>query len=209
MAKKKFYVVWQGRNTGVYNTWEECKKQVDGYAQAKYKSFTSKSLAENAFKEGYESFLGTKKTDVKKVKTVDSDTKPIWQSISVDASSMGNPGIMEYRGVQTDTGKEIFRRKYGLGTNNIGEFLAIVHALALFKQKNIDLPIYTDSKIAMSWVQKKVCKTTLEQNEKTKYLFEDIAKAITWLENNDYSHIQLVKWDTKNWGEIPADFGRK
>jgi len=209
MAKKKFYVVWQGRKTGVFETWDDCKQQVEGYAQAKYKSFPNKISAQAAFKEGYEKFLGQKNKKIITPSFINTDNKPIWESISVDASSMGNPGIMEYRGVETDTQKEIFRRKYSLGTNNIGEFLAIVHAFAFFKQKNIQFPIYTDSMIAISWVQKKVCKTTLERNEKTKYLFADVDKAIQWLENNDYSQIKLLKWDTKNWSEIPADFGRK
>ena len=134
---------------------------------------------------------------------------PKLNSICVDASCMGNPGIMEYRGVLTQNGKEIFRRKYQEGTNNIGEFLAIVHALALYKNENISLPlIYSDSQIAIGWVKKKQCKTTLTKNAKNTALYQHIERAIQWLKNNQYD-TKILKWPTESWGEIPADFGRK
>lgn len=41
MAKKKFYAVRKGNKIGIYNTWDECKKQVSGYSGAEYKSFSS------------------------------------------------------------------------------------------------------------------------------------------------------------------------
>jgi len=131
------------------------------------------------------------------------------ESISVDAACSGNPGMLEYRGVYTKTGKEIFHQgPFRNGTNNIGEFLAIVHALALLKQKNSQLPLYSDSRTALKWVQQKKAKTKLEKNEENEYLFELIARAENWLQNNEYS-TPLLKWETEAWGEIPADFGRK
>jgi ribonuclease HI len=96
-----------------------------------------------------------------------------------------------------------------MGTNNIGEFLAIVHALALYKQKGLTTrPIYTDSVTAMGWVKKKKANTKLEQNAKTAKLYELIQRAETWLQQNTYSN-PIIKWETEDWGEIPADFGRK
>ena len=93
-------------------------------------------------------------------------------------------------------------------TNNIGEFLAIVHGLAFLKQNKSDRIIYTDSRTAMSWVRKKNCNTKLVKTEKNKDVFELIERAVEWLKNNSYATI-IVKWETKAWGEIPADFGRK
>lgn len=130
-------------------------------------------------------------------------------SIAVDAACSGNPGKMEYRGVYLRTGKEIFHFGPVWGTNNIGEFLAIVHGLALLKQKGLhDMPIYSDSVNAQLWVRNKKCKTTLERNEKTEELYKMIERAEAWLHNNTWQN-QIIKWPTDEWGEIPADFGRK
>ena len=116
---------------------------------------------------------------------------------------------MEYRGVYTANGQEIFHiGPMKEGTNNIGEFLALVHGLALLKQKGSDLPIYSDSRNAISWVKKKQCKTLLTQTVANKPIFDLIERAEHWLQNNSYT-TQILKWETSAWGEIPADFGRK
>ena len=84
---------------------------------------------------------------------------PINESLAVDAACSGNPGDMEYRGVYTATGQEIFHiGPLKEGTNNVGEFLALVHGLALLQQKGSDLPIYSDSRNAISWVKKRNAK---------------------------------------------------
>jgi ribonuclease HI len=130
-------------------------------------------------------------------------------SLSVDAACSGNPGVMEYRGVDTATGREIFRMgPYPDGTNNVGEFLALVHGLSLLKKHNSNLPIYSDSVSAMAWVRAKQCKTKLMRTERNIPLFDLIARAERWLQTNTYTN-KILKWDTPNWGEIPADFGRK
>ena len=127
---------------------------------------------------------------------------------AVDAACSGNPGIMEYRCVDLATGAVVFHYGPVFGTNNIGEFLAIVHALALMKQKGIRKTIYSDSRTAISWVTKKKCKTTLEHNAKTAPLYNVIMRAERWLLTNVYD-VRIIKWETRQWGEIPADFGRK
>jgi len=137
------------------------------------------------------------------------DDKPILDGICVDASCIENPGEMEYRGVDIKTGKVIFERKYEEATNNIGEFLAIVHALALYKRDGKELKIvYSDSLNAISWVKQKKCKTKLERNDKNAVVFEHIQRALIWLNNNEYD-TKILKWNTAAWGEIPADYGRK
>lgn len=133
----------------------------------------------------------------------------IKESLSVDAACSGNPGRMEYRGVDTGTGRVIFHvGPFEQATNNIGEFLALVHALALLKKQNLNLPVYSDSVTARAWVRNKKCKTTLERSPANRPVFELVERAEIWLQNNTCSNPVLI-WDTKNWGEIPADFGRK
>lgn len=128
---------------------------------------------------------------------------------AVDAACSGNPGPMEYRAIDLQTGVQVFHFGPIHGTNNIGEFLAIVHALALMDKMGIhDKVIYSDSYNAILWVNKKQCKTKLERNEQTEKLFEIIARAETWLRTH-VVRTPIIKWETSKWGEVPADFGRK
>ena len=127
---------------------------------------------------------------------------------AVDAACSGNPGPMEYRGIDLATGKVMFHFGPMHGTNNIGEFLAIVHALALMQRYNIRKAIYSDSVNAMLWVKKRQCKTKLERTPQTEQLFDIIIRAENWLNTHTYT-TPILKWETKKWGEVPADFGRK
>lgn len=210
MKKTKYYVVWSGKKPGIYTDWNTCKAQIDQVKEAKYKSFETQREAEEAFKIGPESYLKpVRKTTAKPVKTI-AKGDFIKNSLSVDAACSGNPGIMEFRGVDVATGREIFRfGPYDQGTNNIGEFLALVYGLKLLKDKGLGkMPIYTDSKTAMSWVKLKAVKTTLKQTAKNKVIFDQITRALNWLKTNTYE-TPILKWETEIWGEIPADFGRK
>jgi ribonuclease HI len=211
MANNKFYVVWKGFNPGVYDNWEACKRQVEGQENAKYKSFLSREEAVKAFEKGPAGYLrkaASPKTVADLLNTA-SGGKPVTESIAVDAACSGNPGNMEYRGVYTATGEEIFHiGPMKQGTNNIGEFLALVHGLALLKQKNSNLPIYSDSMNAIKWVRNKKSKTLLERTPVNEPIFKLIERAEKWLEANAYT-TTILKWETAEWGEIPADFGRK
>ena len=110
---------------------------------------------------------------------------------------------------RTLTGKEIFKSPlFPVGTNNIGEFLAIVHALALYHKKAPKLTIYTDSRNAMKWVDTGRVNSKLSRGPSTQKLWQVVARAERWLQNNTWRN-PIVKWETKEWGEIPADFGRK
>ena len=203
MKKNKFYVVWVGNKTGVFESWEECQLAVKNYKGSKYKSFVEKNEAEKAFQEGCEVYYN------KKNYSQDKDNIPTNNAICVDAASSGNPGIMEYQGVEMLTKKVLFKKgPYKNATNNIGEFLALVHGIAYLEKTKKSKIIYSDSKTAISWVKKKKCKTTLKKNSENKEVFELISRAIKWLNENKYN-VNILKWDTKLWGEIPADFGRK
>ncbi len=210
--KKNFYTVWNGITPGVYSDWKECKRQVDGYDGAIYKSFPTKEEAERAFNDTPWKYVGKNATQTgNKAKALSIENNPaiIKNSLAVDAACSGNPGDMEYRGVYILTGEEVFKQgPYEMGTNNIGEFLAIVHGLALLKQKGSQIPIYTDSANAIIWIKNKKCKTKLERIPENETLFYMIERAEKWLKENSYT-TQIIKWNTKGWGEIPADFGRK
>ena len=213
MAKNKFYVVWQGRNPGIYSSWEACEKEISGFNGAKYKSFPNRLTAETAFREGPDKYWGKEVTPLIDLST--AKEQPMSPIIAVDAACAGNPGKMEYQGVFVDfatqpaTRQQLFKSPvFEQGTNNIGEFLAVVHALALEKKNGWKLPIYSDSVNAQLWVKQKKCKTKLLPNAQNEYLFQLIARAENWLNNNTID-VPILKWKTEIWGEIPADFGRK
>lgn len=215
--KAKFYVVWQGRESGIYDSWSSCEAQVKGVS-AKYKGFSSRAEAEKALAEGYEKHLSTPSRSLtSSLQTSIASLTPEEMcqhgvhlpALAVDAACSGNPGLMEFRGVIADTGTQVFHRgPYVDGTNNIGEFLAIVLGLAYLKQQHLPWALYSDSKTAISWVQQKQCKTKIDWNAKNQDLLIAVRAAEKWLHENTWT-TPIYKWDTEHWGEIPADFGRK
>lgn len=205
MSKKRYYVVWKGLVPGVYDTWDECRIQIEGVKQALYKSFATLAEAERAYSEAPHKYIYAKKEE----KPATAIPVTVHRNaLAVDAACSGNPGQMEYRGVYLATGEEIFHFGPILGTNNIGEFLAIVHGLALLEKQQSNIPIYSDSRNALLWIKQKKCKTKLERTPATEEVFNMIDRAEKWLNSHTYSS-PLIKWETSEWGEIPADFGRK
>ena len=207
MPNHKYYVVWKGRKPGIFTSWAEAEKQIKGFAGAQYKSFGSRPEAESAFRSEYEAFKGKPSSSGR---WRHASVKPILPSISVDAACSGSPGILEYRGVFTETGDQIFY--YGPfpdGTNNVGEFLAIVTALTWMEKHKSPLPVYSDSENGISWVYQGKCKTRMTRTVLNAPLFAMIHSAENWLAENELEDDTVLKWDTELWGENPADFGRK
>jgi ribonuclease HI len=204
--KTKYYVVWKGRRTGVFSSWAECAAQVQGFTGAQFKSFLSRPAAEQAWRGKYTAQVGK---PVSSGLWLFSPDPPVPASWCVDAACSGSPGRLEYRGVDLRTGKEVFRRgPFEHGTNNVGEFLAIVQALILLKRKSSTMPVYSDSATAIGWVKKKNCNTELVADGKNAALFDLINQAEDWL-SDQHGTNPVLKWDTKSWGEIPADYNRK
>ena len=211
MAKAKHYVVWQGRKTGVFNYWGECKAAVEKFSGAKYKSFKSKNEAHQAFRSPPPTYPKRTASSFKKKQNT---TEPLREKLPtsylcVDAACSGNPGPTEYRGIwiEGEQHTQIFHQKFPRGTNNIGEFLALVHALAWLQKNEKNIPVYSDSKIALRWLYIGKCKTSLQPSSGS--IFDFVHRGEDWLHKNDVEKYTLKKWDTKRRGEIPADFGRK
>lgn len=206
----KFYVVWKGREPGIYRSWDDCRRQVAEFTGAQYKSFPTLEAARAAYSEDPRHHLtGGGKAPARPFSFDPASGGPIADSICTDAACSGNPGVLEYRGVDTASGAELFRRgPFPQGTVNIGEFLGVVHALAYLKQRDSDWPVYSDSRTAIAWVRKKAINTNLAVSPKNQALFDLVDRALAWLKNNHWPN-PVLKWDTERWGEIPADFGRK
>lgn len=206
--KSTWYVVWVGVTPGIYSSWVECKLQINGYKGARYKSFKdiSRAEAEEIYTQGYAAAVAKKrpKPQPKHAVTI------LPNAIAVDAASSGNPGKVEYRGVEVEGGAVLFASQlYPLGTNNMGEFLAIVHALALMHRQGINRPIYTDSVTALSWVRNKCVKSNLARTPKSALIWLHVDRALAWLLAHDITSYRIIKWPTEILGEIPADYGRK
>lgn len=208
--KPKFYVVWQGRKPGVYDSWDDAKAQTDGFAKPLFKSFDSKPAALKAFKEKPHLHVGQPAKPVGKQGKLDGLVgSPIQESLIVDAAWNTATGDMEYQGIYFATRQRLFLKgPYADGTNNIGEFLAIVHALAFLHQQGSNMPVYSDSRTAIGWVKQKRANTKLQETPRNAELFELIDRAETWLQTHPYAN-RVLKWETTVWGENPADFGRK
>jgi len=211
MAKKsqKFYVVWVGVQPGIYKSWAECQQQIKNFNGAYFMAFPNEAQAKLAYHGNMWDYIGKKGEKKPSKKAQGGLNEANLDSWSVDAACSGNPGVMEYQCVDTGSGVQIFHGgPYNDATNNIGEFLALVHALALLKQQGKNTPIYSDSLTAMAWVRKKQINTNLVETPRNKKVFEMMRRAQAWIKSNSWQN-PILKWDTENWGEIPADFGRK
>ena len=206
MSKKttKYYVVWEGKNPGIYNTWDECQEQINGFSGAKYQSFPSLELAQYAFADSYE-----KRKEAIIAMAKDTNDGPILPAIAVDAAS-DRMNRMEFRGVNIEKNVEIFHSPiYPCSNSNVGEFLAIVKGLEYIKDHKLNYALYSDSVTALAWVRNQRANVTLKYDERAALLIRDLSHAERWLLTNNYSKIPLLKWETSKWGEILADFGRK
>ncbi|MEK0317697.1 ribonuclease H [Cohnella sp. 56] len=217
----KYYVVWEGGAPGVYDSWPACQAQVSGRKDAKYKSYASKKEAETAYREGWKKHWGQGGGGKRAAAASKSGAAALpltpaqaeqeidFDSVSVDVGTRGNPGPVEYRGVDTRTGDVLFEvGPVSKGTNNLGEFLAIVHALAYLKRQGSAKTIYSDSRTALKWVKQKEVVTTLPRDASTQEIWELVDRALSWLKVNAYPN-KVLKWETERWGEVKADYGRK
>jgi ribonuclease HI len=206
--KQKWYVVLKGRKPGIYTSWDRAKEQIFEFTGAVYKSFEDQKIAEEAwankrFPAGDSPFAAPNPAgNGKKV------PRPDGPYIVVDASSIGVPGPTEYQGFLMPEKRKLFGVHIGLATNNLGEFLGIVHALAYLYKHESNLPIYSDSVTALSWVAKKKVKSELERSFKTEEAWQLVDRALIWLNTHQFSN-RIWKWETEHWGENPADYGRK
>ena len=212
-AKRKFYVVWNGVHTGVFDNWDDCQEQIKGYPDARYKSFPTQEEAIAAYRGNPSDHLDIIKAIASRQRPVinyEAFPEIILDSIAVDAACSKNPGPVEYQGVNVRTGERLFHvGPLEGGTNNIGEFLALVHVLAwLDKLGRYDIPIYSDSRTAQAWVRTGRPKTTIQPTAQNAPIMNLLERATRWLATHQVKN-RIIKWDTDNWGEIPADFGRK
>lgn len=214
--RRKFYVVWEGRSPGIYDSWEEAKIQVDGFPQARYKAFDDQTTATRAFRGSPDEqkailrAIASHRDSGLATFNIDDHPEVVRDSIAVDGACSRNPGPIEYRGVDVVTGAEIFHAgPFQGGTNNIAEYLGLIHALAfLHNTGNTHTVVYSDSRTAQSWVRRRGHASKITPTPGNAKILQLLARADAWIQSHP-SHATILKWDTDHWGEIPADFNRK
>lgn len=220
----KFYVVWHGRETGIFTDWETCKRQIHEFPRPRYKSFDTRQQAEIALKAGADQWKQAlpmlagrpAKSEKSQAPTLFSSPGAEMPCLVVDASFMGNTGLMEYQCIALPERKTIFASQPVAGaTGNIGEFLALVSAARYVLKHRLNCPIYTDSKTALAWYRDKYCRTNIREGslfgmpEEQKQILTRIVAAEQWLRETALTGVRVLKWETTEWGENPADYGRK
>lgn len=131
------------------------------------------------------------------------DMRPV-EGIATDSAHSMKNGITRFRAVDLKTGDFIFSNDIGNKTINIGEFLGVVGAVKYIIENNY-LPgvIYTDSITAITWFRNKRTASSKKYHE--------LKQAEVYLKvfASEVDTIQVLHWDNKKWGEIPADYGNK
>ncbi len=203
MKKQKYYVVWVGRALGVFNTWEECQQSISGFPGAKHKAFDCPKEAQAALSDGWEMHWG-------KAAITETGSKPDGLCLCVGAAWNVETRVLKYCGVLHPEWASTFHLNSIPGaTNNIGEFLAIVYALAWLKEQGISAPVYSDSITALSWVRRKSVQSCAVGSAHASAKVEKmIAHSLKWL-NDNTDHNPVCKWNTSEWGENPAHFERR
>jgi ribonuclease HI len=168
---KKYYVVWTGRKPGIFTTWNECKRQVDGFTGAKFKSFPTLDEAESAF-GGKISSTSTSRSSSTKTRSASKPKKikvpplseqqiaemPFDIKIFTDGACEPNPGEAG-TGLAVYLNNELTELWYGLyqkvGTNNTAELHGLKQAFHLAKEKlkaGLSVAIYCDSKYSIDCI---------------------------------------------------------
>ena len=201
---------------GIYYTWEDCKGALDrcrgqGHSFSSFKKLTD---AQEALRCGTLRSYKEKKAKTKAWldPALPADCRVQLPCLVVDAACSGYPGPVEYRGVVLPEEYEAFRcGPYVSGTNNIGEYLAIVTGLRWLEQNTLSFPLYSDSRCAIGWVKGHGnCNSHLETIGPE--LTDLVARAERWVHSSPNSRKltqRVRKWETVRWGEVPADYGNK
>lgn len=141
MAKQKYYVVWVGKETGIFTDWSKVQPLVAGYPGAKHKSYTSMGEARKAF-ESSEAVTKTVKTNAKQKKKKPAGSFVFDTTYSMHIFSDGacdpNPGEAG-SGVAVYESGQLSELWYGsyepLGTNNTAELNALHQALKIAAER--------------------------------------------------------------------------
>jgi ribonuclease HI len=162
VAAKKFYVVWSGRNTGIFTDWPTAQASVDKYPGARYKAFPTRAEAEQAYRAGRPPVVRAK-SRAKAVAKESSDAGSAAEAkfdlrIYCDGACDPNPGHAG-SGIAVYRDGRVVELWFGLhhpnGTNNTAELNALYHALLMGEkamQAGETVEILSDSKYALSCI---------------------------------------------------------
>jgi ribonuclease HI len=187
--QNSFYVVLNGRKTGIFNDWESCREQVHKFKNAIYQKALTFEEARVIFDaRGCTRPQGTKsysngKPSVKKLEQVCKSRAVLLAK----GSCAGNPGEITANVIDLRKSQE-YQKKFGNGTSNLAESIAIYRALRIRSMNGVGYPIYSDSSVAINRIKGRKING---QNDFTysPHLVEYIQEANEWLKNSDLSNV--------------------
>lgn len=181
-----------------FHSWPACQAFVKG----KNVPFGSGVTRDEALEKVARSRAYIDKNGSKTTKAAAPVGAPPREGICSDAGTHGNPGPCEYQ-VCDLKGKVLEHKKLGVHTNNYAE-LAGIGAMLQYAAINGITKCWTDSQIAIGWIASGRLGPTVHERD---VILRMVTEIQTILRKNP--KLELLKWHTKKWGEIPADFGRK
>ena len=186
------YAVWQGRRTGIFTKWEEARAQIDGYPSPGFAAFLSRAEAERELEE--------------RRRLLAPAGPPPEAGIAVDAACAGAVGPLEYRGIDLRTGETVFAEgPVDAGTNNLGEFLAIVRALEMLDRQEVSGPIWSESDVAIAWVGEGRHRSSVKPTDRNRELRRRLCRAELFLVDAP-APADVRRWRSDAWGAIPVEF---
>lgn len=139
----KFYAVKNGRKPGIYESWDECKAQVDGYSGAIYKSFKLKSDALE--------FLGADKAESPEKK----QNIPVWYvdgSYNINTKEYAFGAVLLWNGEEKTFNKKFPSDSLASMRNVAGEIKGAEFAMAYSKEAGFsEISIYYDYTGIENW----------------------------------------------------------
>lgn len=194
-SKKKYYVVWRGRETGIFTSWDACLRSVNDFQGALFRGYSTWEEAHDAHLNGYW-------REVAKNKAVTPTTEVIRHSFATDAVHNAD-GTFSYFITDIEQSRTIYRSPSFHDSNlNVCRFLAIVHALAILTKTSDTRPVYSPSATAISWVSRRECRTSLCRTLGNTVTFDLIIRAGRFLADNLMSN-PILRWESESWGEVP------
>jgi len=206
-TKNKVYVVETApEEFKTFDNWPACQR----FVQGKPFAFAggpdrSAALAKLAATRGAQMGYARKKAAAPAANPATAGHRPAdypTAGLTSDAGTHGNPGPCEYQ--VTDIGGRLLEhRKLGVHTNNYAELAGIL-AMVRLAIKTGETLLWTDSTIAMGWIRTCRLGPSVAEPERILEFTREISRLLA-----QNPQLQLRKWETRRWGQIPSDFGRK
>ena len=203
MAAKKIYLVETGPDQiKSFDNWPQCQKFVHGKPYPFGSGTThEEAMAKLERSRNYKGNYDSAAPRGKKKAPVAAGPLPT-VGITSDCGTHGNPGPCEYQ-VTDLKGRRLLHKHLGVHTNNYAE-LSGIEAMIDYAIEHGETKLWTDSQIAIGWIASGRLGPTVREPDLIMAIINRVRAKL-----KAHPELELLKWHTKGWGQIPSDFGRK